>query len=112
MQGKISGPMECCAPPLRGEKGSRQGGRRSKNLIRRFVRPTRHDRGRCGPANLKATPKLHRDDASHFDPLYQFVYLMVCAGVLLATLSIPGMLEDGLTSGSANFRQAKKCTPV
>ncbi|MBW2727009.1 MAG: sugar transferase [Deltaproteobacteria bacterium] len=41
---------------------------------------------------------------SHFDPLYQFVDLLVCAGVLLATLSIPGMLETDLMSGSASFR--------
>ncbi|MBW2295555.1 MAG: hypothetical protein JRG94_25120, partial [Deltaproteobacteria bacterium] len=47
---------------------------------------------------------MHRNDASHFDPLYQFVDLLVCAGVLLATLSIPGMLEKDLLSGSASFR--------
>ncbi len=44
-----------------------------------------------------------RDDSTHFDHLYQLVDLLVCAGVLLATLAIPGMLNTGGAPGGANF---------
>ena len=45
-----------------------------------------------------------RDDSSHFDPLYQLADLFVCAGVLLATILLPGMLDKELMDGSASFR--------
>ncbi|MCP4035875.1 MAG: sugar transferase [bacterium] len=47
---------------------------------------------------------LLRDDSSHFDPLYQLADFVVCAGVLLATLALPGILDKELMSGSASFR--------
>ena len=33
-----------------------------------------------------------RDDSSQFDPLYQLADLLICAGVLFATLQLPGMV--------------------
>ncbi|MCP4038657.1 MAG: sugar transferase [bacterium] len=44
-----------------------------------------------------------RDDSSHFDHLYQLFDLLVCAGVLLATLSLPGMLAGEVSAGRASF---------
>ncbi|MDP6981404.1 MAG: sugar transferase [Myxococcota bacterium] len=44
---------------------------------------------------------MQREDSSHFDHLYQLVDLLVCAGVLLATLALPGMLDSGASPGNA-----------
>lgn len=63
-----------------------------------------HDRARCGTANLETTPNLQRDDSPHFDPLYQLVDLLVCAGVFLATILLPGMLDKELMNGIAGSR--------
>jgi len=47
-------------------------------------------------------PILLRDDSRHFDHLYQLADLLVCAGVLLLTLALPGMLAAA-GPGDAGF---------
>ncbi len=50
------------------------------------------------------TRKLLRNDSSYLDPIYQLADLFVCAGVLLAAISLPGMLDRELSDGVASFR--------
>lgn len=45
-----------------------------------------------------------RDDSSQFDPLYQLADLLICAGVLFATLQLPGMVVRELINDTPTVR--------